>query len=152
MMSRQRLLIGVLVTCLGVSVTVGSAGCGDRGIVPVADWIVGFARETGAWVTAKAENFAAALADAWKAFWGTDLVANVKPDKDDPLKGTYDGKLKVSASWGKLSEDDGKPGNHLGITLDHPRMVRQSAESTEWELAPREKDRIDELQKQLLST
>lgn len=163
MMGKQRLLVGVLVTCFGISMTVGFAGCGGEGnngesqtagggvIVPVLNWIVGFATETGNWVTAKAENFATALADAWRAFWGTDIIGNVKPDKDDPLKGTYVGIMKAVAIWGKASEDDGEPGNRMEIKLDHPRMIRKSPDSTEWELAPREIDRIDELRKQLLS-
>lgn len=144
-------------TCLGISMTVGFAGCGcsseggKGAIVPAFDWIVGFATEAGNWVTAKANNFAAALADAWRAFWGTDLISNVKPDKDDPLKGTYVGLMKASAAWGKASEDDRKPGNRLEIELDNPRMIRKSPDSIEWELAPREIERIDELQKQLLS-
>ena len=92
-----------------------------------------------------------AVQGAWKAFWGTDLVNNVKPDAEDPpLQGTYEGTLKCEVGWGKLAED-GKPANSMTISLVNPRMVRESSDTTEWDLAPKEHGRIDVLQDQLLS-
>ena len=144
--------------CFGFSMTIGFAGCdgcdGDRDggvITPVVDWLIGFATDVGDWITAKAKNFSEAVKAAWKAFWGTEMISNVKPDKNDPLKGTYAGVMKCEAGWGKDSDDDGKPDNRMEITLDHPKMARKSVNSTEWELAPRERTRLDELRKQLLS-
>gem|GEM_PF-7042518 len=151
-----------MVTVMTVS-TIGLSGCGDSdttgedggGIASVAeqakDWIVAFATETGSYVLSKAEQFGSALSAAWTAFWGSDKVNNVIVDKDDPLKGKFDGILRCSVDWGGITDGESKVrDNSLKITLDHPRMVRTSEESTDWTLAPEETDRLRALEKQLL--
>ena len=126
--------------------TVGCGG-GDTAITPVMDWIVGFAKATGEWVVERASNFADAVARAWRAIW-PDIVSGVRVDDDDPLISTYDGKLRCSVAWG--AEGSRPRENRLEIELDRPQMIRESADSKEWDLAPKEKSRIEELQKQLL--
>lgn len=148
-MSRSGVISSTLVIALVVPTTCGLVGCEQGGkIAPVKDWIVSFATATGAYVVEKATTFAGALSRAWTAFWGTDKVNNVIVDKGDPLKGIYDGLLRSKVEWG--SGGSRERANLVEIKLDHPRMVRESESTTEWKLAPKEEERIKELQRQLL--
>ena len=146
--SQQQVFMCILILFVGLFLIVGISGC--KKIEPIIDWFVGFATATGDWVIEKAATFAQAVQSAWQAFWGTDLINNVKPDPNNPLEGEYDGTLKCEVGWGKVDEN-GMPTNKLSITLECPHMVRQSEESTQWELAPSERQRIEVLQQQLLS-
>jgi len=137
------LLVPTLCTTIGCT-----GGDGGGGVPPVLGWFVGFAKATGEFVVEKASNFKDAVAKAWGAFFGPDKVNNAIVDEDDPLKGTYDGKLKCSVAWGAEGPD--ARSNRLEIELDRPQMIRESTDSKEWALAPKEKSRIEELQKQLL--
>ena len=135
----------LLVAFMLAGLVLGVSGCGCDGntIGTIKDYIVGFATDVGKWVYEKAATFAEALARAWRAFWGTDLVKNVRPFPDNPLKGEYQGKLKTRVEWGKVNPDTGKPENHVEIALTNPIMVRPSKDSTDWELAPEEKRKIE---------
>ena len=151
-MAKPHVFVLSVVLLLLVPVLCTTVGCtGENGpITPVLDWFIGFAKATGEWVVEKASTFADAVARAWGAFWGPDKVGDVFVDEDDPLKGTFDGKLRCSVAWG--AEGPNPRNNRLEIELDGPQMTRESADSKEWDLAPKEKSRIEELQKQLLQS
>ncbi len=136
---------GVLVAFMLAGLVLGVSGCGpgEPTIGTITDYIVGVATDVGEWVYEKADTFAKALAKAWRAFWGTDLVKNVRPFPDNPLKGEYQGELKARVQWGKVNPDTDSPENHVEIALTNPIMVRPSKDSTEWELAPEEKRKIE---------
>lgn len=151
-MAKPHVVVWSVVLLLLAPALCATVGCTgeDEPITPVFDWFVGFAKATGEFVVEKASNFADAVARAWTAFWGPDKVNNVLVDEDNPLKGMYDGKLQCSVAWGAEGSDPRD--NRLEIELDRPRMIRESADSEEWALAPKEKSRIKELQKLLLGT
>ena len=152
---KRPLVAVMLAACLAAPMTATFTGCNGcnwvfKPVKDVAEWIVGFAKETGDYIVAKASTFADAVTAAWRAFWGTDKVNNVKVDKNDPLHGTYDGTLQCKAEW-KGTGGGKERQNEVSIKLDHPRMIRKTAENTDWELAPEERTRIDDLQRQLMS-
>ena len=159
-MGKQSAVVCVLLAFLVTPMVFGVAGCnGDGGVItPVLDWFVGFATETGEWVIEKATTFGDAVVRAWRAFWGTDklIVNNVIVDKDNPLRGEYNGVLQCKAEWNRTVSSGGcrreeqERSDVVLIKLDHPKMVRESEDSTDWELAPEEKDRINMMRDQLL--
>lgn len=153
-LSYRRFVVAVmLIACLSVPAMSVFTGCGTavKPVKVVGEWIVGFATETGKFVVEKAENFADALAAAWRAFWGTDklIVNNVEVDKENPLRGKYRGVLQHTVKWHR-TENNKLLENELSGKLTNPRMIRKSADSTEWDLAPEEIERIQDLQKQLM--
>ncbi len=142
--------ISVLLLVVAMAATaVGVSGCGSDGtIVTVKDWIVGFATETGEFIREKATAFAGALARAWGAFWGPQLVSGVLVDEKDPLRGIYQYVLKCEVEWGSSGSRDRS--NRLSIELSRPRMVRDSIDDDQWRLADEERQRIEELRDLLL--
>ena len=149
---KRSLVVVLLVACLAAPAVTTFVGCSTVASVGkhVTEWIVSFATETGKYIGHKATAFADAVAAAWKAFWGTDKINNVKLDQNDPLRGKYDGILQCKAEW-KGTENGKERQNEMSIKLDHPRMIRTTTESTEWELAPEERACLDDLQKQLMA-
>lgn len=153
---KRPLVAAMLAVCLTSPIVASFVGCDTANktviqpVKQVAEWIVSFAKETGEFIGRKATAFADAVAAAWRAFWGTDKINNVIVDKDNPQRGKYDGVLQCKAEWNR-TVDSRQRHNELSIKLDHPRMVRKSAETTEWELAPEERARLNDLQKQMMS-
>jgi len=129
-------LVALVIVCPILTI-----GCNSSELKPVLDWFVGFAKAAGEFVVEKATVFAQALKRAWLAFAGENM--NVDPDPDDPLKGRYLGELRCKVAWGESNE--------LSVKLDSPKMVRSSSDSEVWELAPEEKELIENLQQELLS-
>lgn len=163
-MFQQRVFVLTFVCLVSVSAlqTTGCGGTSSSGvpgysstevtgggvISTIKEWIVGFATAVGEFVFEKAATFAEAVSKAWSAFWGTDKVNGVRVDENDPLKGVFESTLQCKVEWGSTGSDSRS--NSLEITLDHPKMVRTSPDSTDWQLAPEERSRIDTLQQQLL--
>ena len=56
----------------------------------ISDWIVSFATDVGTFTSRTAKSFADAVNRVWEAFF-PELVHNVLVDKDNPLKGIYNG-------------------------------------------------------------
>ncbi len=151
----QSLLVKVLVALVVAIPLLGSTGCGpstegEGGFRPVMEWVVGFATATGEFVMEKATTFAQAVSRAWTAFWGAATVGGVIVDENDPLQGVFDGTLQCSVEWGSTGSSEAS--NRMAIELDRPRMVRDSADVENWELAPEERQRIEELRDLLLQS
>jgi len=141
---------GLVASTLAATLLFGTVGCGDssggnnRGVItPVWEWVVGFATETGEWISERASTLSAAMERAWTGFWGPRKINGVIVDEQAPLKGTFDGNLKCRVDWGRSGSAERK--NYVEMGLDHPRMVRESVDTDIWMLAPEERKRIDDL-------
>lgn len=131
---KRPLVALILLAFIAGPMAASLTGCAS--VKAVTEWVVGFAKETGEFIVAKAKTFADALAAAWRAFWGTDKVNNVIVDKENPLHGKYDGILQCKAEWNR-TEGSKEHHNELSIKLDRPRMIRKSPETVEWDFAPK---------------
>ncbi len=148
--SRKVIFNAMFLLCLCASIVGLVTGCGGvNPVAVVAEWVVGIAKDAGNFVIEKAGTFADALTRCWKAFWGSNLINNVEVNKENPLKGIYQGILQCSVKWLR-TEGSKKLENELSSKLTNPHMVRNSIGSTDWELDPEEMEKINNLVRQLM--
>ena len=146
-MPARRLVVAIAL----VSLLPFFTGC-NHVIAPVTgtlEWLVGFATDVGTFVKEKATTLSEAIVRAWRAFFKTDLISNVKPLDGNPLLGTYDGKLRCHVEWGATIGKDPRK-NEITIALEQPKMVRDTEQSSEWRLAPEVEQQIRQAQEQYL--